>query len=153
MPSNNVKLIEVIFNTPVLKAQLDVHLDSGGKINAIKALKHWCETTSYPAWLKEVSNNLRVLKDAVDRYAIRRTIYNKLTKLSERIELYCNKHGYDKMGSRQGAKSADGLYVHKYTDHELIEDHIKFIVNNLDWKPSLSEYKEYNKLWRRYAKK
>ena len=38
MPSNNVKLIEVIFNTPVLKAQLDVHLDSGGKINAIKAL-------------------------------------------------------------------------------------------------------------------
>ena len=54
------------------------------------------------------------------------------------------------MGSRRGAISKDGLYVHKYTDYELVEDHLKFIVNNLSWSPSHNEYKEYNKLWRKY---
>ena len=90
------------------------------------------------------------MKDVVDKYAVRRIIYNKLTKLSEQIEKYCNAFGYDKMGSRRGAISKDGLYVHKYTDYELVEDHLKFIVNNLSWSPSHNEYKEYNKLWRKY---
>ena len=137
--------------TPSLKEQLDAHLDSGSKINAIKELKEYCETTSYPDWLKNGTRvSLRLLKDVVDRYAIRRTIYSKLTKLSEQIEKYCNAFGYDKMGSRRGAKSKDGLYVHKYTDYELVEDHIGFIVNNVQWSPSHKDYKQYNKLWKKY---
>ena len=120
----------------------------------LKELRGWCETSDNPNWLTDGTRvSLRLMKNVIDRYAVRRIIRNKLTKLSEQIENYCNVFGYDKMGSRRGAKSKDGLYVHKYTDYELVEDHIGFIVNNLDWKPSLSEYKEYNKLWRRYAKK
>ena len=83
-------------------------------------------------------------------YVIRRSIYNKLTKLQNQIEKYCNAFGYDKMGHRQGAKSKDGLYTHKYTDYELIEDHLKFLVNNVSWLPNRTEYKKYNKLWKKY---
>ena len=32
----------------------------------------------------------------------------------------------------------------------LMKDHIKFIVNDLHWYPSYSEYKEYNRMWKRY---
>ena len=141
------ELLKVVYTTPILKDQLDANLEMGFKINAIKDLKLFCETTSYPAWLKDISSQLRLMKDVVDKYAVRRIIYNKLTKLSEQIEKYCNAFGYDKMGSRRGAIS---LYVHKYTDYELVEDHLKFIVNNLSWSPSHNEYKEYNKLWRKY---
>tara|TARA_R110002073_G_scaffold335680_1_gene528460 strand:- start:428 stop:916 length:489 start_codon:yes stop_codon:yes gene_type:complete len=144
------ELLKVVYTTPILKDKLDAHLEMGFKINAIKDLKQFCETTSYPAWLKDISSQLRLMKDVVDRYAIRRIIYDKLTKLSEQIEKYCNAFGYDKMDSRRGAKSKDGLYVHQYTDLELVEDHIGFIVNNLSWSPSHNEYKEYNKLWRKY---
>ena len=147
------ELLRVVFMTPSLKEQLDAHLDSGSKINAIKELKEYCETTSYPDWLKNGTRvSLRLLKDVVDRYSIRRTIQVKLTRLSEQIELYCNAVGYDKMGSRRGSKSKDGLYVHKYTDYELVEDHIGFIVNNLQWSPSHNEYKEYNRMWKRYTR-
>jgi len=145
------ELLKVVYTTPTLKDQLDDHLDSGSKINAIKELKGYCETSDNPDWLENGTRvSLRLLKDVVDRYGIRRIIYNKLTKLSEQIEKYCNTFGYDKMDSRRGAKSKDGLYVHKYTDLELVEDHIGFIVNNLSWSPSHNEYKEYNKLWRKY---
>jgi len=145
------ELLKVVYTTPILKDQLDDHLDSGSKINAIKELKGYCETSDNPDWLENGTRvSLRLLKDVVDKYAIRRIVYSKLTKLSELIEKYCNAFGYDKMGSRQGAKSKDGLYVHKYTDYELVEDHRGFIVNNFSWKPSHNEYKEYNKLWRKY---
>ena len=133
------ELLKVVYTTPILKDQLDANLEMGFKINAIKDLKLFCETTSYPAWLKDISSQLRLMKDVVDKYAVRRIIYNKLTKLSEQIEKYCNAFGYDKMGSRRGAISKDGLYVHKYTDYELVEDHLKFIVNNLSWSPSHNE--------------
>jgi len=145
------ELLKVVYTTPILKDQLDDHLDSGSKINAIKELKEYCETSDSPDWLENGTRvSLRLLKDVVDRYAVRRIIYNKLTKLSEQIEKYCNAFGYDKMDSRRGAKSKDGLYVHQYTDLELVEDHRGFIVNNFSWKPSHNEYKEYNKLWRKY---
>jgi len=114
------ELLKVVYTTHILKDQLDANLEMGFKINAIKDLKLFCETTSYPAWLKDISSQLRLMKDVVDKYAVRRIIYNKLTKLSEQIEKYCNAFGYDKMGSRRGAISKDGLYVHKYTDYELV---------------------------------
>ena len=145
------ELLRVLLDTPVLKKQIDEYLDDGWKINAIKELKLWCETTSYPAWLKDIAGQLRLMKDVVDIYDIRRTIYNKLTKLQDQIDMYCNKHGVDQMGSRMGAKSTDGLYVHNYTDYELIGDHIKFIVNKLHWYPSDNEYKEYNRMWKKYT--
>ncbi len=151
MPSNNVKLLEVIYTTPILKERIDESLESGSKINAIKELSGWCETSDNPNWLTDGTRvSLRLMKNVIDRYAVRRIIRNKLTKLSEQIEKYCNAFGYDKMGSRRGAKSKDGLYTHQYSDYELIEDHLKFLVNNFSWKPSHNEYKEYNKLWRKY---
>jgi uncharacterized protein YdiU (UPF0061 family) len=151
MDNGQHELLRVVFTTPHLKFTIDEYLDTNSKIGAIKALKEYCETTSYPDWLKNGTRvSLRLLKDVVDRYAIRRTIYSKLTELSKQIELYCNKHGYNNMGSKKGAKSKDGLYTHQYSDYELIEDHLKFLVNNFSWKPSHNEYKEYNKLWRKY---
>ena len=39
MPSNNVKLLEVIYKTPILKERIDESLESGSKINAIKELR------------------------------------------------------------------------------------------------------------------
>ena len=144
------ELLRVLLNTPVLKKRIDEYLKDGWKINAIKELKLWCHNTSYPAWLKDVAHKLRLMKDVIDKYYVRKTICDRLIKLQNQIELCCNKHGYDKMGSRRGAKSKDGLYVHNYTDYELVEDHLKFIVNNLSWSPSHNDYKEYNKLWRKY---
>ena len=38
MPSNNVKLLEVIYKTPILKERIDESLEAGSKINAIKEL-------------------------------------------------------------------------------------------------------------------
>ena len=151
MDNDQHELLRVVFTTPHLKFTIDEYLDTNSKIGAIKALKEYCETTSYPDWLKNGTRvSLRLLKDVVDRYAIRRIVYSKLTELSKQIELYCDKHGYNNMGSKEGAKSKDGLYVHQYTDLELVEDHRGFIVNNFSWKPSHNEYKEYNKLWRKY---
>ena len=151
MDNGQHELLRVVFTTPALKVTIDEYLDTDSKIGAIKVLKEWCETSDYPDWLKDGTRvSLRLLKDVVDRYAIRRTIYSKLTELSKQIELYCNKHGYNNMGSKKGAKSKDGLYTHQYSDYELIEDHLKFLVNNFSWKPSHNEYKEYNKLWRKY---
>ena len=144
------ELLRVLLDTPVLKKQIDEYLDDGWKINAIKELKLWCETTSYPAWLKDLAPKLRLSKDVIDAYCVRVSILRKLNKLSNQIEKYCNKHGYNKMGFKEGAKSKDGLYTHKYTDYELVDDHIGFIVNNLDWYPNSTNYKEYNKLWRKY---
>lgn len=144
------ELLKVIFKTPKLKERIDIALDEHSKINAIKELRGWCETTSYPAWLKDLAPKLRLSKDVIDAYCVRVSILRKLNKLSNQIEKYCNKHGYNKMGYREGAKSKDGLYTHKYTDYELVDDHIGFIVNNLDWYPNSTNYKEYNKLWRKY---
>ena len=93
------ELLKVVYTTPILKDQIDEYLEDGWKINAIKELKLYCETTSYPAWLKDVSHKLRLMKDVIDKYDVRRTIYEKLNKLHTRIEIYCNKHGYDKMGN------------------------------------------------------
>ncbi len=144
------ELLKVIFKTPKLKERIDIALDEHSKINAIKELRGWCETTSYPAWLKDLAPKLRLSKDVIDAYCVRVSILRKLNKLSNQIEKYCNKHGYNKMGFKEGAKSKDGLYTHKYTDYELVDDHIGFIVNNLDWYPNSTNYKEYNKLWRKY---
>jgi len=144
------ELLKVIFETPKLKERIDIALDEHSKINAIKELRGWCESTSYPAWLKDLAPKLRFSKDVIDAYCVRVSILRKLNKLSNQIEKYCNKHGYNKMGFKEGAKSKDGLYTHKYTDYELVDDHIGFIVNDLDWYPNSTNYKEYNKLWRKY---
>jgi len=144
------ELLKVIFETPKLKERIDIALEEHSKINAIKELRGWCESTSYPAWLKDLAPKLRLSKDVIDTYFVRVSILRKLNKLSNQIEKYCNKHGYDKMGYREGAKSKDGLYTHRYTDYELVDDHIGFIVNDLDWYPNSTNYKEYNKLWRKY---
>lgn len=145
------ELLKVVYTTPTLKDRIDEYLEDGWKINAIKELKLYCETTSYPAWLKDVAHKLRLMKDVIDKYDVRRTVYEKLNKLHTRIEIYCNKHGYDKMGNYKEVKSKkDSSYTWKYSDYELVEDHIGFIVNDSQWSPSHTNYKEYNKLWRKY---
>ena len=94
------ELLKVIFKTPKLKERIDIALDEHSKINAIKELRGWCETTSYPAWLKDLAPKLRLSKDVIDAYCVRVSILRKLNKLSNQIEKYCNKHGYNKMGYR-----------------------------------------------------
>jgi hypothetical protein len=150
-PIKHIELLKVITETSILRHQIDEHLNDGYKISAIGELKKWCKASENPDWLKNGTRvSLRLMKEVIDIYATRNNIYNKLCKLQEAINRYCHKHGFDNMGHRKGAKSKDGLYVHKYTDYEMIGDHLKFIVNNLQWSPSRNEYKEYNSMWKKY---
>ena len=67
MPSNNVKLLEVIYKTPILKERIDESLEAGSKINAIKELRGWCETSDNPNWLTDGTRvSLRLMKNVID---------------------------------------------------------------------------------------
>ena len=122
------ELLGYIYNKPKLKAEIDEYLDIDGyTINAIKLLRHEVLTHH-----KSRKYTLRDIRDAVDGYKIRRNIYRKLNELKDEIEKYCRKHGYD------------------LTGYELVEDHLDLLANSFSWKPNHTDYKEYNKLWRKY---
>jgi hypothetical protein len=121
------ELLDYIYNKDTLRVEIDEYLDTGQTINAIKMLRF--DVLTYH---KSRKYTLRDIRDAVDGYKIRRNIYRKLNELKDEIEKYCRKHGYD------------------LTGYELVEDHLDLLANSFSWKPNNTEYKEYNKLWRKY---
>jgi hypothetical protein len=121
------ELLDYIYNKDTLRVEIDEYLDTGQTINAIKMLRF--DVLTYH---KSRKYTLRDIRDAVDGYKIRRNIYRKLNELKDEIEKYCRKHGYD------------------LTGYELVEDHLNLLANSFSWKPNHTDYKEYNKLWRKY---
>ena len=121
------ELLGYIYTKDTLRVEIDEYLDTGQTINAIKMLRF--DVLTYH---KSRKYTLRDIRDAVDGYKIRRNIYRKLNELKDEIEKYCRKHGYD------------------LTGYELVEDHLDLLANSFSWKPNNTEYKEYNKLWRKY---
>ena len=121
------ELLDYIYNKDTLRVEIDEYLDTGQTINAIKMLRF--DVLTYH---KSRKYTLRDIRDAVDGYKIRRNIYRKLNELKDEIEKYSRKHKYD------------------LTDYELVEDHLDLLANSFSWKPNNTEYKEYNKLWRKY---
>ena len=121
------ELLGYIYTKDSLRVEIDEYLDTGQTINAIKMLRF--DVLTYH---KSRKYTLRDIRDAVDGYKIRRNIYRKLNELKDEIEKYGRKHGYD------------------LTGYELVEDHLDLLANSFSWKPNNTEYKEYNKLWRKY---
>ena len=121
------ELLGYIYTKDTLRVEIDEYLDTGQTINAIKMLRF--DVLTYH---KSRKYTLRDIRDAVDGYKIRRNIYRKLNELKDEIEKYSRKHNYD------------------LTDYELVEDHLDLLANSFSWKPNNTEYKEYNKLWRKY---
>jgi len=121
------ELLGYIYTKDTLRVEIDEYLDTGQTINAIKMLRF--DVLTYH---KSRKYTLRDIRDAVDGSKIRRNIYRKLNELKDEIEKYCRKHGYD------------------LTGYELVEDHLDLLANSFSWKPNNTEYKEYNKLWRKY---
>ena len=121
------ELLGYIYTKDTLRVEIDEYLDTGQTINAIKMLRF--DVLTYH---KSRKYTLRDIRDAVDGYKIRRNIYRKLNELKDEIEKYGRKHGYD------------------LTGYELVEDHLDLLANSFSWKPNNTDYKEYNKLWRKY---
>ena len=145
--TNEERLWGVIFENHELRSDLNEHLKKGYKINAIKALKLFAEETFVAPKRK---CTLRELKDVIDKYNYHYGVTTKIEQLRERIEVWCNKNGYDKMENQIEQKDKTGEYTYKYSDWEFIDDAYGNMINDGDWLPHQKELIKYNKLWRKY---
>jgi hypothetical protein len=153
------KWLCIITDNPILSTELDFYLKEGSKIQAIKCYRNWClgmSTISFdalfvdqPDWnKKEVT--LRICKDTIDLYAIRLNVTTKTKRLRKRIENWCNKNGYDKMGNDVERKNDDGTIYYKRTDWEMVDDIEGNLINDDQWMPHPNLLIKMNKLWKRY---
>ena len=145
--TNEERLWGVIFENHELRSELNEHLKKGYKINAIKALKLFAEETFVAPKRK---CTLRELKDVIDKYNYHYGVTTKIEQLRERIEVWCNKNGYDKMENQKEIKDKSGEYTYKYSDWEFIDDAYGNMIDDGDWLPHQKELIKYNKLWRKY---
>ena len=134
-----------------LRSNIEIYLDKGYKINAIKCLKAYIEDK--PQGESEIykNSNLREIKDTIDRYSIRYNITKKLEHLRGRIEEWANENGYENIKNQTEVKSEwSEEYVYTYTDWEMVDDHYGLMINDWDWNPVTKQMKLYNTLWRQY---
>ena len=75
---NKKEYLKFIYEKRELKSQIDSCYSEGSKINAIKALRQWCEYKGYETC------GLRDAKDTIDVYYFRIRITKKLKELRER---------------------------------------------------------------------
>jgi len=143
------KWLCIITDNPTLSTELDFYLNEGSKIQAIKCYRKWCTDQSYPAWSKK-EVTLRICKDTIDLYAIRLNVTTKTKRLRKRIENWCNKNGYDKMGNDVERKNDDGTIYYKRTDWEMVDDIEGNLINDDQWMPHPNLLIKMNKLWKRY---
>ena len=139
-------MLDVIFSYPDLRSEIDSYLNNSSKINAIKALR-----THYDIHHHSRNYTLLHFKLTIDNYQKRLNIHIKLIKLIQRIEKWCDANGYDKVGLQNEVKDNTGQYVYKYSDWEMIDDHIGLMVNDRQWRPSGKQMKQYNGLWRKFV--
>ncbi len=142
-----------------LREEIQSYLDEHQKIAAIKCLKAYIENEVYSITYKYditstyKKSTLREIKDTIDRYAIRYNIIKKIKQLRERIEQWCELHGYDNMSYQKEIKdNKTGEYTYRYSDWSMVDDHYGLMVNDYEWLPSKKLYNEYNKLWKHYKK-
>jgi len=140
-------MLDVIFSYPELRSEIDSYLNNSSKISAIKTLKNY-----YDMYHQSRNYTLKHFKFTIDKYQIRLNIHNKLNKLIKRIEKWCDRNGYEKVGLQKEVKDElTGDYVYMYTDWEMVDDHIGLTVNDRQWRPSNKQMKQYNRLWRKYV--
>ncbi len=138
-------ILDEIYSDSQLRNEIDSFLNNSSKISAIKTIKIHFERHH-----KSRKYNLRNFKDAIDEYGRRLSIHNKLTKLLKRIEKWLDRNGYDKIGLQNKVTGDDGATIYKYSDWEMIDDHIGFMVNDRKWVPCSKQLKDYNELWKQY---
>jgi len=137
-----IDTLQLIYDTPKLRSDIDDSFDADVKIPAIKHLKVWCENTNYPAWCEDV--NLRICRDTIDIYYNRYNVKKKLNTLSARIEKWCKHNSWDNIGYKVDKPP------YRYNHYEYVDDSIVNLENKLDWYPSKKTMKEFNTLWKRY---
>ena len=139
------ELLDYLYNKPELKAEVDEYLDDGYKIDAIKLLRH--EVLTYH---KSMKYTLRNLSDAIDTYYNRFLLSKKLNKLVIRIEEWATANDW---GHPRNYDKVDFLPNRDFhADWKLVDKHIGFVFDKLHWSPSHSEYKEYNRMWKKYTR-
>ena len=80
----------------------------------------------------------------------RKNITKKVEKLRERIEAWCNKNGYDKMGNDVERKNEDGTIYYKLSDWEFVDDTYANMINLENYLPHPNSFIKMNNLWNKY---
>jgi len=137
------ELLGYIYSKDSLRAEIDDYLEDGYKINAIKSLRH--EALTYH---KSRKYTLRDIRDAIYTYSDRFHLGKKLGKLVRRIEEWATTNNWEHPKYYDEIEFQPNQNLHG--DWKLVDEHIGFVFDKLHWNPSHSEYKEYNKLWRKY---
>jgi len=137
------ELLGYIYTKDTLRVEIDEYLDTGQTINAIKMLRF--DVLTYH---KSRKYTLRDIRDAIDTYSGRFHLGKKLQKLSKRIEDWATTNNWTHPKYYDKIEFQPNQNLHG--DWKLVDEHIGFVFDKLHWNPSHSEYKEYNKLWRKY---
>jgi len=85
-----------------------------------------------------------------NKEARRARITEKVELLRERIEGWCNKNGYDKMGNDVERKNEDGTIYYKLSDWEFVDDTYANMINLENYLPHPNSFIKMNKLWNKY---
>lgn len=88
---------------------------------------------------------------------LKKTLYRdgvmeKIERLRERIEDFCNENGYDKMGNeveRRDEKTGEIIYHQSHW--EFVDGMYGYMYNDKSYYPHSNVLKKMNKLWNRYV--
>ena len=80
----------------------------------------------------------------------RESITEKVLRLRERIENWCNKNGYDKMDNDVERKDEEGTIYYRRTDWDMVDDLYGLLINDEQWWPHPNQFLKMNELWKRY---
>jgi len=141
------ELLDYIYNKDSLRTEIDDYLEDGCKIDAIKSLQHEVLTYHKSRNIRG-SHSLKYIRNAIDTYYRRFLLGKKLQKLSKRIEDWATTNNWTHPKYYDKIEFQPNQNLHG--DWKLVDEHIGFVFDKLHWNPSHSEYKEYNKLWRKY---
>ena len=132
-----------------IKTLIEEQLANGSKINAIKILKEYMEENEE----LPTHHSLRGCKDAIDFYALRYNLTEKLKWCRDMIEVYCNANGYGEMKNYKEVKSKkDDRLTWHYTDWEFVDDQYGFMVNDkkLVHMPAKQVLNDINNIHKKY---
>ena len=139
------ELLGYIYSKDNLRGEIDDYLEDGQTVNAIKMLR--LEVLTYH---KSKKYTLRDIRDAIDTYSNRFSLGKKLQKLSKRIEEWATTNNWEHPKYYDKIDFLPNCDFH--ADWKLVDKHIGFVFDKLHWSPSHSEYKEYNRMWKKYTR-
>ena len=138
------ELLGYIYSKDNLRGEIDDYLEDGQTVNAIKMLR--LEVLTYH---KSKKYTLRDIRDAIDTYYNRFHLGKKLQKLSKQIEEWATTNDWEHPKYYDKIEFQPNRDFH--ADWKLVDKHIGFVFDKLHWSPSHSEYKEYNRMWKKYT--